>query len=126
MKKNRPLSPHLQVYRLPLAAVLSISHRISGCILSLSTAGIVILLALLMFEPFVYDQVLDCLKTPVGAIVVVGFVLAFWYHFCAGLRHLIWDMGYGYDLPAVKTSNILIVLGTVVLTLGTLCRLYYV
>lgn len=126
MKKNRPLSPHLQVYRLPLAAVLSISHRISGCILSLSTAGIVILLALLMFEPFVYDQVLDCLKTPVGALVVVGFVLAFWYHFCAGLRHLIWDMGYGYDLPAVKTSNILIVLGTVVLTLGTLCRLYYV
>jgi succinate dehydrogenase / fumarate reductase cytochrome b subunit len=126
MKKNRPLSPHLQVYRLPLTAVLSISHRISGCILSLSTAGIVILLALLMFEPFVYDQVLDCLKTPVGAIVVVGFVLAFWYHFCAGLRHLIWDMGYGYDLPAVKTSNILIVLGTVVLTLGTLCRLYYV
>jgi succinate dehydrogenase / fumarate reductase cytochrome b subunit len=105
MKKNRPLSPHLQVYRLPLTAVLSISHRISGCILSLSTAGIVILLALLMFEPFVYDQVLDCLKTPVGAIVVVGFVLAFWYHFCAGLRHLIWDMGYGYDLPAVKTSN---------------------
>ena len=126
MKKNRPLSPHLQVYRLPLAAVLSISHRISGCILSLSTAGIVILLALLMFEPFVYDQVLDCLKTPVGALVVVGFVLAFWYHFCAGLRHLIWDMGYGYDLPAVKTSNILIVLGTLVLTLGTLCRLYYV
>ncbi len=126
MKKNRPLSPHLQVYRLPLAAVLSISHRISGAILSLSTAGIVILLALLMFEPFVYDQVLDCLKTPVGALVVVGFVLAFWYHFCAGLRHLIWDMGYGYDLPAVKTSNILIVLGTVVLTLGTLCRLYYV
>ncbi|MFM7622787.1 MAG: succinate dehydrogenase, cytochrome b556 subunit [Alphaproteobacteria bacterium] len=103
MKKNRPLSPHLQVYRLPLAAVLSISHRISGVVLSLSTAGMVIMLALLMFEPFVYNQILDCLKTTVGNIVVVGFVLAFWYHFCGGLRHLIWDMGYGYDLAAVKT-----------------------
>jgi len=58
--------------------------------------------------------------------VVVGFVLAFWYHFCAGLRHLIWDMGYGYDLSVVRTSNVLILLGTIVLTLGTLCRLYYV
>jgi succinate dehydrogenase / fumarate reductase cytochrome b subunit len=126
MKKNRPLSPHLQVYRLPLAAVLSISHRLSGVILSLSSVALVVLLTLLVFEPFVYAKAVDFLKTTLGNIFVVGFVLAFWYHFCAGLRHLIWDMGFGYDLSAVKTSNILIVLGTFVLTVGTLCRLYYV
>jgi len=126
MKKNRPLSPHLQVYRLPLAAVLSISHRISGVVLSLATVGIVFMLALLTFEPFVYDRIMAFLKTTLGNVVVVGFVLAFWYHFCAGLRHLIWDMGYGYDLSVVRTSNVLILLGTIVLTLGTLCRLYYV
>jgi succinate dehydrogenase / fumarate reductase cytochrome b subunit len=126
MKKNRPLSPHLQVYRLPLAAVLSISHRLSGVILSLSSVALVVLLTLLVFEPFVYAQAVDFLRTTLGNILVVGFVLAFWYHFCAGLRHLIWDLGFGYDLSAVKTSNILILLGTFVLTVGTLCRLYYV
>jgi succinate dehydrogenase / fumarate reductase cytochrome b subunit len=125
MKKQRPLSPHLQVYRLPLAAVLSISHRISGVVLSLAVMLLVVMLALLAFEPFLFDTIRGFFDTTVGNIAFGGFVLAFWYHFCSGLRHLLWDFGYGYDLKTVKITNILIILWTIILTSGTMCRFIY-
>ena len=125
MKKQRPLSPHLQVYRLPLAAVLSISHRISGVVLSLASILLVAMLGLLAFEPFLFDKARTFLNTTVGNVAFGAFVLAFWYHFCSGLRHLLWDFGCGYDLKTVKITNIMIILGTIVLTSGTMCRFIY-
>jgi len=116
---TRPLSPHLQVYRLPLVAILSISHRITGVALSAGTLLLVVWLGSAAYGPEAYDQVSACLASPFGLIVLFGFSLAFYYHLCNGVRHLVWDTGRGFELPTVARSNLLVILGTVVLTAVT-------
>ena len=116
---NRPLSPHLQIYRLPLVALLSITHRITGVALSAGTILLVIWLGSAAYGPEAYDQVSACLASPFGMIVLFGFSAAFYYHLCNGIRHLVWDFGRGFELPTVARSNKLVLLGAVVLTAAT-------
>ena len=116
---NRPLSPHLQIYRLPLVALLSITHRITGVALSAGTILLVIWLGSAAYGPEAYDQVSACLASPFGMIVLFGFSAAFYYHLCNGIRHLVWDFGRGFELPTVARSNALVLAGTVVLTAVT-------
>lgn len=116
---NRPLSPHLQIYRLPLVAILSITHRITGVALSAGTLLLVIWLGSAAYGPEAYDQVSACLASPFGLFVLFGFSAAFYYHLCNGIRHLVWDFGRGFELPTVARSNKLVLLGAVVLTAAT-------
>lgn len=116
---NRPLSPHLQVYRLPLVAILSITHRITGCALSAGTILLVIWLGSAAYGPEAYDQVSALLATPVGLLILFGFSAAFYYHLCNGIRHLLWDVGQGFELPTVAKSNMLVLTGTALLTIVT-------
>ena len=116
---NRPLSPHLQIYRLPLVALMSITHRITGVALSAGTILLVIWLGSAAYGPEAYDQVSACLASPFGMIVLFGFSAAFYYHLCNGLRHLVWDSVRGFELPTVRRSNMLVILGAVVLTAVT-------
>lgn len=116
---NRPLSPHLQIYRLPLVAIMSITHRITGVALSAGTILLVIWLGSAAYGPEAYDQVSACLASPVGMIVLFGFSAAFYYHLCNGIRHLVWDAGRGFELATVKRANKLVLLAAIVLTLGT-------
>lgn len=101
---NRPLSPHLTIYNLPLAARMSILHRITGCGLA---AGI--LLGVWWFlaaarGPEAFDLVDGILTSWIGGLVLIGCLLAFWYHFFTGVRHLVWDMGTGFRLDEVAKS----------------------
>lgn len=116
---NRPLSPHLQIYRLPLVAILSITHRITGVALSAGTLLLVIWLGSAAYGPEAYDQVSALLASPFGLFVLFGFSAAFYYHLCNGIRHLVWDFGRGFELPTVARSNRLVILGAVVLTVAT-------
>ena len=116
---NRPLSPHLQIYRLPLVAIMSITHRITGVALSAGTVLLVIWLGSAAYGPEAYDQVSACLASPFGMIVLFGFSAAFYYHLCNGIRHLVWDAGHGFELPTVRRSNKLVILSAVVLTAAT-------
>jgi succinate dehydrogenase / fumarate reductase cytochrome b subunit len=116
---NRPLSPHLQVYRLPLVAILSITHRITGVALSAGTILLALWLGSAAYGPEAYDQVSALLGSPIGLIILFGFSAAFYYHLCNGVRHLVWDVGQGFELPTVRRSNILVLLGAAVLTAGT-------
>jgi succinate dehydrogenase / fumarate reductase cytochrome b subunit len=116
---NRPLSPHLQIYRLPLVSLLSITHRITGVALSAGTILLAIWLGSAAYGPEAYDQVSACLASPFGLFVLFGFSAAFYYHLCNGIRHLVWDAGRGFELSTVATSNRLVILGTVVLTAVT-------
>jgi succinate dehydrogenase / fumarate reductase cytochrome b subunit len=116
---NRPLSPHLQVYRLPLVALLSITHRITGVALSVGTILLAIWLGAAAYGPDAYDQVSGFLATPIGLIILFGFSAAFYYHLCNGIRHLVWDFGKGFELPTVARSNALVLIGAAVLTIGT-------
>ena len=116
---RRPLSPHLQVYRLPLTAILSITHRVTGVGLSVGVGVLVWWLVAAATSDAAYATVSWFLRSPVGYLVLFGWSLALWYHFCNGLRHLGWDFGHGLELVQARRSNMYVLGGTVVLTVLT-------
>jgi succinate dehydrogenase / fumarate reductase, cytochrome b subunit len=114
---NRPTSPHLQVYRLPLTAKMSISHRITGVFLSAGLVLIVLFLAALAGGPSSWDTAQGFLTNWFGQLVLFGFTLVLNYHLCNGLRHLFWDIGQGYDLEIANRNNKVVLVASAVLTL---------
>ena len=123
-KSERPLSPHLQVYRPMYTMVLSISHRATGIALSV---GIVLLtwwLVAIASGPESYAEAAALLGTWPFRLVLAGFALAFWYHFFAGLRHLAWDVGYGFEKREARRSGTLVVGLAIVATLATAALLF--
>lgn len=117
--RERPLSPHLQVYRLPLTALTSITHRITGVILSIGAVAVVAMLIAAADGSQTYQVAYDLATSWAGRIILVAFTLALYYHLCAGLRHLVWDAGYGFSLEAARRGSWLIIAGAVVLTVLT-------
>ncbi len=112
----RPLSPHLQVYRLPLAAWLSISHRITGVGLTLGTLLLTWWLASAAYGPAAYETFAAFVGSPLGMLILFGFSVALFFHLCNGIRHLLWDAGKNFSIAATKRSNTYVIAGTVVLT----------
>lgn len=101
---NRPLSPHLQHYKLPLTALLSISHRITGVINSAAIVLLVLLLASAAGSLENYAFMSAIATSWFGSLVLFGFTLSLYYHMCNGIRHLFWDVGYGFDLDTAQKS----------------------
>jgi len=101
---KRPLSPHLQHYKLPLTAWLSISHRATGIANSVAIMLLVILIASAAGTPGGYDMVAGIVDSWFGKLVLFGFTLTLYYHLCNGIRHLFWDVGYGFKLQTARTS----------------------
>jgi succinate dehydrogenase / fumarate reductase, cytochrome b subunit len=94
--KARPLSPHLQVYRLPLTGLISISHRITGVLLCLVFVIVLAVgVALAAGEP-TFFALQQALRSWIGQIVLWGGAFAFMFHLCHGVRHLLWDLGWGF------------------------------
>jgi succinate dehydrogenase / fumarate reductase cytochrome b subunit len=116
---DRPLSPHLQVYHLPLVSLMSITHRITGVALAAGSLLLVVWLGSAAYGPEPYDQVSDFLGSWFGLLVLFGFSVAFYYHLCNGIRHLLWDSGRGFALAVVRRSNFWVLVGTALLTVGT-------
>ncbi len=115
---QRPLSGHLSVY-LDFDMVMSVGHRITGCALAVGTIVLVWFLVALASGESAYASVSWFLRTPVGYFALFGWTAALWYHFCVGIRHLIWDTGRMYDLPSVHRSRGVILGATAGLTLLT-------
>ncbi|HVY12331.1 MAG TPA: succinate dehydrogenase, cytochrome b556 subunit, partial [Alphaproteobacteria bacterium] len=109
-------SPHLQIYRLPMAALLSISHRFSGLALSFGLFVLAAWLWALAFSPACYEHFHEFFAGTLGKFCLFGWTLAFFYHMCAGTRHLIWDAGRGFEKSQYKTSNWVVVIAAIVLT----------
>jgi succinate dehydrogenase / fumarate reductase cytochrome b subunit len=112
----RPLSPHLQVYRLPLAAWLSITHRITGIGLTIGTLLLVWWVAAAAYGPDAYATFRWFVTSPIGYLVMLGFSVSLFYHLCTGIRHLFWDAGVSLEIADVNRSNIVVLAGTVILT----------
>ena len=112
----RPLSPHLQVYRLPLAAWLSITHRITGIGLTIGTLLLTWWVASAAYGPHVYAQVMSFLTSPIGYLFMFGFSVALFYHLCNGIRHLLWDIGKNFEIAQTNRGNMVVIAGTIVLT----------
>ena len=117
---NRPLSPHLTVYKPQITSVLSIFHRITGAGLSVGTVLVVLWLASIGLGENAFKNFNNFLNSPLILLVLVASLWALWYHFCTGLRHLYWDMGYGYNLRSVAISGWVAVASSFLLTLLTL------
>ncbi len=123
-KRPRPLSPHLQVYRLPLAALMSISHRASGIWLSVGFMA----LAIWLWAGATHASCFDCMQSafasPVGVIAIALWVAAFFYHLSSGIRHMIWDTVNGLEKPSYTFTNWVVLGAAAVMTLCTYFKLY--
>jgi len=117
---NRPLSPHLQIYRPQLNSITSILTRITGNALLLGTLLVTwwFLAAATSAE---YFAVADAVLTSwFGDLVMLGSAWALWYHLCAGVRHLIWDNGYGLEMEQSDAMGIGVIIASVALTILTI------
>ena len=113
---NRPLSPHLQIYKMPLSAKLSVLHRLTG--LALSFAAVILVFWLFSLAYFAHSAIAfhHFFSSMFGKVILVLFSFAFFYHFCNGIRHLFWDVGKGFDLESVNKSGVMVIVAAVVLT----------
>ena len=117
--RKHPTSPHLQIYRLPLTALLSITHRITGVILAFGCAILVIVLAAAADSAAAYQAIAVHFATWYGQIFLVGLVFSLYLHFCNGVRHLIWDVGWGFELGSVDLTAKLAIALAIALTAAT-------
>lgn len=113
---NRPLSPHLTIYRWQITSVLSILHRLTGVGLAVPAALIIWWLLAAGSSPDGFNLANSVLTSWFGKTIFVLSLWAFWYHFANGIRHLVWDSGRGFELPTVTRSGIAVVAGSFVLT----------
>lgn len=114
---ERPLSPHLQVYKPQLTSALSILHRLTGIALGFGTLLLVWWLAAAAAGPEAFATAQGFIGSWLGLLLLFGWSVALFYHFCNGIRHLFWDAGYGFELPQAYASGWAVVIATGVLTL---------
>ena len=114
---NRPLSPHLQVYRPQITSVLSILHRISGVILAFGSLLLIYWLAAAATSDQAFETAQSVIGSFFGRLFLFGWTVALFFHFCNGIRHLAWDIGLGFELESVTKSGWAVLAGTAILTL---------
>jgi succinate dehydrogenase / fumarate reductase cytochrome b subunit len=116
---ERPLSPHLGIYKQEWTMVLSITHRITGVALGGGTLILVWWLLALASGPDAFNLVQSIIGSWIGRLCLFGWTWALFYHFCNGIRHLGWDMGMGFELDTARNTGILVVVASIGLTLLT-------
>lgn len=121
VKGNRPLSPHLTIYRPQMSSISSILVRISGVSLSFGFVLIVWWLLAASTNIKYFESANSILSSWFGIVVLIGSVWALCYHSLGGIRHLIWDMGYGFDLKTADRMGWAVIIGSFVLTFVIIC-----
>ncbi len=116
---KRPMSPHLQVYKLPLTAKLSILHRATGGVLFMGLLLMVWVLAAGASGATAWQSMHGFLSSWFGKLTLFGFTFSLYYHFCNGIRHLFWDIGKGLDLEGAHKSGIAVLAAAIILTVLT-------
>ena len=114
--QNRPISPHLQIYRPQLTSVLSITHRATGVALAVGTLLLSYWLIALAGGPESYAAAQSLINSVLGQLVLVAFTFAVFYHLCNGIRHLFWDAGYGFELETAYASGRAVIVVSILLT----------
>lgn len=109
---ERPLSPHLQVYRLPLSAIMSISHRFTGIVLSTFILWIPFWLYGLLVDNYWWMDLSSFITYPASLI----YLFSFFYHLCNGLRYLVWSFAFGMDLQCSKKTGWFVIISSILLT----------
>ena len=113
---QRPLSPHLGVYKFTYTMTLSILHRITGVASSVGFLVFAWWLMALASGPNSYETAMRYLSSPLGKLLLVGFTFSFVYHFCNGIRHMVWDTGRGLERAQARRSGWFVIVAALVLT----------
>jgi len=114
---NRPLSPHLDVYKLPLSALLSIVHRGTGAFLSVGSIALVCWLMALAEGPESFASAQGFMGSFFGSLILFGWTFALFFHLANGIRHLVWDAGYCFEKEAVEKSSLVVLAAAGFLTI---------
>ena len=109
---ERPLSPHIQIYRWPLSMALSIMHRVTGVALGIGTLLLTWWLVAASQSDSAFQQVQWFLGSAVGLLLLFGWSLELFFHFYSGIRHLVWDAGVGFDSPSYNTTGWGVIIAT--------------
>ena len=114
---KNPLSPHLQIYRWHISSLLSITHRISGVINLLALILIFFWLLFFSFGESNYELFLLIINSFFGKLILIGFTWSMSFHILSGIRHLVWDLGYGFEIKTANISGIIVIICSLVLTI---------
>ena len=117
MYEKNPLSPHLQIYRWHLSMILSITHRIIGIVNSIAIILICLWTISLLFGEENYEITKILFQSLFGKLLITSLSWSFSFHILNEIRHLIWDLGYGFDLKISKITGIITIIGSLALTI---------
>tara|TARA_B100000700_G_scaffold73958_1_gene82553 strand:- start:842 stop:1228 length:387 start_codon:yes stop_codon:yes gene_type:complete len=113
---KNPLSPHLQIYRWHISSLLSITHRIAGVVNLISLILIFFWLVVLSFSENNYELFLLVINSFFGKFILIGFTWSMIFHMLSGIRHLFWDLGYGFEIKTANISGIIVIISSLVLS----------
>ena len=116
MENKSPLSPHIQIYRWHISSLVSISHRITGVINIVAITLVCIWVSFLTLGETNYDLIEFFFKSILGKFFVIGLTWSFSFQTLSEIRHLIMDMGYGYELKTTRISGLAVIFGSFILT----------
>ena len=117
MYEKNPLSPHLQIYRWHLSMILSITHRIIGVANSIAMILICLWTISFLFGEENYEIIKILFQSFFGKLLIISLSWSFSFHMLSEIRHLIWDLGYGFDLKISKITGVITIIGSLVLTI---------
>ena len=117
MKDNNPLSPHIQIYTWHISSLISISHRITGVINIIALTFISFWITSMLFGNTTYQLVQNILNSFFGKFLIIGISWSFSFQILSEIRHLFWDIGYGFELKTSKITGLIVIFGSFVLTI---------
>ena len=117
MKDKNPLSPHIQIYNWHISSLISISHRITGIINIIIVTLICFWVALLLLGNANYELIQNFFETYFGKFLIVGTVWSFSFQILSEIRHFFWDLGFGFELKTSNITGLLVIFGSLVLTI---------
>ena len=116
MENKAPLSPHIQIYKWHISSIVSISHRITGIINIIAITFICLLASLLVFGESNYEFINSFLSSLIGKFSILGVTWSFSFQILSEIRHLIMDLGYGFELRTTKITGLIVIFGSIILT----------
>ena len=118
MENKAPLSPHIQIYKWHISSIVSISHRITGIINIIAITFICLLASLLVFGESNYEFINSFLSSLIGKFSILGVTWSFSFQILSEIRHLIMDLGYGFQLRTTKITGLIVIFGSIILTVA--------
>ena len=116
MENKEPLSPHIQIYRWHISSLVSISHRITGIINIIAITIICFWASSLLLGENNYEAIYSFLNSFIGKFIILGITWSFLFQILSEIRHLIMDLGFGFEIKTTKITGLLVIFGSIVLT----------